>query len=378
VVVAGEGATQSSIDRSDLQLVSNVDHAPALSSLFADVGSGRVLFTEGNLNLDSDLTIPNGMSLEGLVGGEDGPSTITGDAVITVANAAVLTNFNVLDDIAVDASAGSGQRIEGMTFNGTVRTGAIITCGTGCRVNYITAFGTESDVALIHTTGSENELTHIRVIGHDASSPVVQIEGQYDHLSGLHVISGRPLAVIGATGVVIANLTAVGADTENDPPIYLSDAIGTRFSNVFIDGLEPDATHLAGVLIENSVGVYIGPDFAIHHYFSFGAANSAVVRLDGSDECVIAPSLYHGGGSNAYDFLQVEDSDSNQVVGGHYTPDPVDPPRYGLNIMSGNNNAVYANYLGDSSLYTTADSIDSGTATQTTPAAGAIGGQFAF
>jgi hypothetical protein len=46
--------------------------------------------------------------------------------------------------------------------------------------------------------------------------------------------------------------------------------------------------------------------------------------------------------------------------------------------MSGNNNAVYANYLGDSSLYTTADSIDSGTATQTTPAAGAIGGQFAF
>ena len=46
--------------------------------------------------------------------------------------------------------------------------------------------------------------------------------------------------------------------------------------------------------------------------------------------------------------------------------------------MAGSNNAVYANYLGDSSDYGTADSIDSGTATQTTPAAGAIGGQFAY
>jgi hypothetical protein len=81
--------------------------------------------------------------------------------------------------------------------------------------------------------------------------------------------------------------------------------------------------------------------------------------------------------ANTYDGI-ITSADIGLILGNHIIPGASTSTRYGINIAAGSNNAVYANMLGDSSVYGTADSVDSGTSTQTSPAAGAIGGQFAF
>jgi hypothetical protein len=81
--------------------------------------------------------------------------------------------------------------------------------------------------------------------------------------------------------------------------------------------------------------------------------------------------------ANTYDGI-ITSADIGLILGNHIIPGASTSTRYGINIAAGSNNAVYANMLGDSSVYGTADSVDSGTSTQTSPAAGAIGGQFAY
>lgn len=81
---------------------------------------------------------------------------------------------------------------------------------------------------------------------------------------------------------------------------------------------------------------------------------------------------------DTYDGLNISGDDIS-VLTNHIRPSGFGADtRYGINIVAGNDNVVYANNVGDSSEYGTADSVDNGTNTQTSPSSGVIGGQFAY
>lgn len=129
----------------------------------------------------------------------------------------------------------------------------------------------------------------------------------------------------------------------------------------YTDGSGGGTTYYGGTVVGNTIS----------------SPNATGILLDDYNDCVIADNIIRNEGAdaaNTYDGISIDGND-NLVHGNWIQSFDL---RYGLNIVGGNNNAVYANYLGDSSNYGTADSIDSGTATQLTPAAGAIGGQFAY
>jgi hypothetical protein len=110
-------------------------------------------------------------------------------------------------------------------------------------------------------------------------------------------------------------------------------------------------------------------------------ANGHGINVSGAVDCQVCANIVDASSlpaSNTFDGLLI-DGDRNVVALNTVIPAGAgNTTRYGLNVNSGNDNAVFANYLGDSSDYGTADSVDNATATQTTPAAGAIGGQWAF
>lgn len=375
VVVAGEGASSMSIERSDYQLVTFQDHSVVMQGILDVVGllNGRVLFTEGNLNLEGDITIPAGVSLEGLVG-VGAASTITGTGVITLNSGAVIRNFYHLDDGRIVCS-GSDHIVSDFTFDGTENVASCIETGTGTRVENITAFGTTTTVAFIDVTDSECIIRRVRSLGHAADSPLIRVGGSLCVVDGVHATSGRILEVDTATAVDISNLTALALDSDNAPPVWVHDSTGVTFSNVAIDGLGCGASPRAGILIEDSAAVHIGNDFVVKDYFALGASESTVFQLDTVVDSTIAPTVYNGGAANVYDLMQVVTSDRNKLIGGMYVPDAGDPPRYGISLVSGNNNAAFANYLGDASVYTTADYNDAATGTITTPDAN---GQFTY
>lgn len=91
-------------------------------------------------------------------------------------------------------------------------------------------------------------------------------------------------------------------------------------------------------------------------------------------------NMVNGAGSassDTYDSYHIT-GDRNSVLGNYSIPWTA-TTRYGINVVAGaTNNAVFANYLDDSSNYATADSVDAGTGTITSAAGGAIGGQFAY
>jgi parallel beta-helix repeat protein len=152
---------------------------------------------------------------------------------------------------------------------------------------------------------------------------------------------------------------------------------------------------LDGIRVESALDVLISGN-----HLREGAANGIIVNgdrvliegnlvkfatehgivLTGDSSTINDNQVYASsrGTTNTSDNIIIN-GDGNLVEGNHSLPAETGAtPRYGINIAGGNDNAVYANALGDSSVYGTADSIDSGTNTQTSPAAGAIGGQFAF
>lgn len=156
-----------------------------------------------------------------------------------------------------------------------------------------------------------------------------------------------------------------------------------------------DANGMDGIRIETGTDVVVRgnfinePDRGVHiNAGTRVTVDANVVKFAGEhgidyagDDGSVRNNTVYGSSqntTNTWDNINIA-GDANIVTTNTSLPAPSSPlTRYGLNIVSGNDNAVYANALGDSSVYGTADSVDAGTNTQVAPAAGAIGGQFAY
>lgn len=142
-----------------------------------------------------------------------------------------------------------------------------------------------------------------------------------------------------------------------------------------------DATTPASMLMFDGVRALVVANNIVNNHVNGITGGHGIQIVSCSDGVVQGNQLRNVGAdiTNTYDFINLTTSDRVLVIGNHLDPElDVGQIRYGINVVSGNNNAVYANFLGDSSDYGTADSADTATGTQTSPAAGAIGGQFAF
>jgi parallel beta-helix repeat protein len=167
-----------------------------------------------------------------------------------------------------------------------------------------------------------------------------------------------------------------------------------------------NVSYLGAIWVTNTDGVVVSDNTMTEGFGDDGGAGTvAAIQVDDCNDGVVADnavySPFTGGlylsnsnrmtvqGNNVasvetnfddfYDNYQI-DGDGNTVIGNKSSQSAgaTNSARYGLNIAGGNNNAVYANDLDDLSNYATADSVDSGTGTQTSPAAGTIGGQFGY
>lgn len=204
------------------------------------------------------------------------------------------------------------------------------------------------------------------------------------------------LELVGCQGVIIADNEFI------DPWGAINvDATSQRVSitgNVFRDysgevqsciHSEADYTTIVGNLIETDGSSDDMGAITIDGVTSFLIGDNLIVTPDGhgieitgSEGGVVKGNQIEepgAGGGNTFDGIIITGGSEVLVVANQIRPrlDAL-TTRYGINIVSGSNHAVYANFLGDSSEYGTADSADGGTATQTAPAGGAIGGQFAF
>lgn len=153
--------------------------------------------------------------------------------------------------------------------------------------------------------------------------------------------------------------------------VLLTSASETVISNNVFSGIT------AGISLTSCSGVVVSGN----HLGGDGYLGEYGIILSSSNDCVITGNLILEPGQDTDDTFDgiTVGGDRNVVVGNKITPSAqANGTRYGINVASGSDNAVYANYLGDSSVYATADSVDSGTNTQFAPAAGVIGGQWAY
>lgn len=136
------------------------------------------------------------------------------------------------------------------------------------------------------------------------------------------------------------------------------------------------AADVAAFHFDGCAGGVVGKNHAEDFYlggFYFDACTDMIVvgnRASNADDLT----------DNTYDGYQIFGASGRvSLISNESYPTPGGTSmRYGINIAAGNDDVVYANMLGDSSEYGTADSVDAGTNTQLAPAAGAIGGQFAY
>lgn len=272
----------------------------------------------------------------------------------------------------------SGAAIIGTGTNWQI-TGNIITGGTWGVDNQGDAEWLIADNIFIGTFGCRFDVgaNNCLVAGNtfDSGGQILFDGGSFNgcKVTGNTVVSGQGDAV---DGIIVFDNGAVDCQI-TDNQIYdanAEDAIRvTGATDVMISGNQIGEGADKGIVVSSGVRCQVVANsvkFSGEHGIDYGGADGELVG-----------NLVYGSGqntTNTWDNIIVA-GNANLVEANHVLPAPSAPvTRYGINIASGSNNAVYANALGDSSVYGTADSIDSGTATQTTPAAGAIGGQFTY
>lgn len=225
-----------------------------------------------------------------------------------------------------------------------------------------------------HVVIANNNLGSLIDLG--AGTEVMIVGNTYDSPggAGTHLIE----ATSGAQGVVVASNNILDADgydlisfTSVTDFTITDNLVADITEGIFLDGCS------LGIVADNVLGADIpgGNPYLGEHG----------IHLTGSSNIVVTGNLINQPGQDADDtydgIILAGDSNDNEIVGNKIIPSAVaNDTRYGINISAAacDNNAVFANYLGDSSEYGTADSVDSGTGTIPAASGGVIGGQFAY
>lgn len=388
VVVAASDATDLSKSKADFVCpgVNDETVIQAACDLLGTVG-GRVLLTEGTFSLSDVVAMGPLTTLQGMGSG----ATIltygsTTGPVITVSHDSTISDLFLLGfsptDVGIDANDEDRVTISGVWFSEItmcISLGGdywtITNCGDGTVGGAPTYFVRDVDT-----------FTRCRVVNNNVRGDVDMGDGE-DWIVVANNMEGAVSADGGSGGAIVGNVWLEGASpAAAGALIDVANLYGLAVSGNAVlaagdNGIELD-TVTNGVVTGNQVR-----DGDVNVYLT-GCTEVAVsgnqiqwsgshnVHLDGSNQCdVVGNSIV---AATSADNIRIE-GDDNLITANHMQATVgFSTADIGINVVSGSNNAVYANYLGDSSDYGTADSADTGTATQTDPTAGAIGGQFAY
>lgn len=350
IVVAAADASDLSKSKADLVCTGTADHVIIQQAIDAlppagvspAFGGGRVLLTEGVYNVE-----PNQMDMS------DRRATLQGMGAstrirTTTASGVVLGvgDFSVIRDVYFQGSS-TEAAIGGTQFDIGIGTG-----GNGVLVDHCLFNGFDADMYL---SGNQWIIRGCRLDGGD---PIFVTAGgqSFQSIMVIGNVEVSDILIAGGDYWVVDDnvlLGGISCDAATQPLI----------TNNSIQASSPAPGAQAMIEISNTDGAVVADN-------TIDANGWGGVFLDTSDDGIVDGNRITGPDTG----IEVN-GDGNLVHGNTINPGGAD---VGINVTGGNDNAVYANYLGDSSAYGTADSVDSGTNTQTTPAAGAIGGQFAF
>lgn len=404
VVVAASDASALSKSKADLVCLGADDHLTIQAALDMTVaaGGGRVLLTEGTFNVDTNGILVGASNVVCTLQGMGTEATIvktlnsTG-VVVCLEDFARVCDFTIWGN-STEAAIGGSQ------FDIGIGTG-----GNDCTIDNVLAFNNDE---MLRLSGNRWLITRCRPYA--TTTYFVRDLDLYENtlIYNNVIIAGGLDMGDGTDWAIVGNKIAASILADNPERFIIAGNTWGDDSSVFNTALIEIATSgIHGVIADNICGS-VGFDF-VHltgvtatqitgnmaaladNGFVFNNCDRLTITnnliefpgehgfwLNNTNNSVVTGNHAYWPGSNTnntYDGFVI-DGDDNSVVGNHVTPAASSPlTRYGLNVVAGgSNNAVYANYLGDSSDYGTADSVDAGTATQTTPAAGAIGGQFAY
>lgn len=428
IQIAASDATQASKDKADLVCTGSEDQA-VIRTAIEQLGSvgGRLLFSEGNFDISMDESIvfdttgstgpvhfqgsshgttfliqsiaASGRQLFNLAG-DCQISDIFIQQIVSSANTLIpvrlsgsrnwLTRVNFFDLNASPAVihattlGNNDQWISECYFDSTTRP---ISMDEEARIHVLnnTFRNCPEGIKLTYTrsggTGGEGvEINGNIFVQGSGSDHIIEVEG-FDSLqisnNSANAPSNSPsnfIHVDDCTSVSITGNTAWQYSSGHG--IYLNDVVGAIVSSNELDGYgdntADDAIHVAGAstnIVIAANAIRSDPD-TTGNWWRYGIYLNSV-----SGATVIGNSV------EGVDEVNIRVAgDDNLITGNHMAATDVagTATDLGIEIVSGNNNAVFANFLGDSSDYGTADSSDSGTGTIVAASGGAIGGQFAY
>jgi hypothetical protein len=177
--------------------------------------------------------------------------------------------------------------------------------------------------------------------------------------------------------LVVFSTGGIGIDIGADQSMVRRCEVGGETHGIYLTS----GSHvwIAGNYVESDgVGIQVDGDLAIVIGNHINDAETHGLVVAGADG-VYQGNVVNGSGdssANTFDNYRIT-GNRNTVIGN--TAIAQATTRYGINVVAGaTNNVVFANMLGDSSVYATADSVDAGTGTILAAAGGVIGGQFAY
>lgn len=317
-----------------------------------------------------------------ILGGGGGAPTLVvaaSDATQFSKNRADFICNGVDDDVVIqaanDAMSGVGGRV--VLTEGTFSVSSTITIGVSASPNIpVQIYGLGQNITIVDKTDDTGDVFTTRASG----------------------CSMRHLSVVdGAIGVDVNHadftLEDVEFSSQGSHAVDLGGADAVMV-NCAIESVGGDGVNVSGsgvFVIGNHIGFTDGNGITITSTDCIVATNSVEaagdhgIEIDGGSDNQVQANIIDQWGSdtnNTYDgVLLTGDSNSNKIIGNHLTPrSSGNLARYGINVSAAtcDDNVVFANFLGDSSDYGTADSVDSGTGTLTAADDGVIGGQFAF
>jgi parallel beta-helix repeat protein len=392
VVIAPSDSSQLSKDKADFECPGTDDTFLFQQAVDLAAG-GRLLITEGTVQLTRPIVVPQFTKLEGM--GQFGTnlrfSGPTATTILDAGTGSVLTDFQITfastSEVGIDAAENVAVQRVAFFDAGLSATGVLV---TGDHVSVVECW---SEMAYL-----------VRA--------VVDFEGVVvanNRIPTGSIDMGDPLGWI-VTGNMIENGDIFGGAASRS--IIGHNQIINYLGNVFGFSDAAESCVIQGNVIEAPGGAEltlgsgssfcsvagnvlgISTDIGIN---LISAASCSVVgnvlnypgehgiRLSASSDCVIEGNLVFGPGQNSnntFDGIFLEgNSDRNHVTGNRVLSDPLAfvAARYGINVSAAtcNDNVVVNNYLGVDAAYGTNALNDAGTATMLVFPAGAFGDNFA-
>ena len=362
VAVAAASASDLSKSKADI-VCTGVNDDGTINGAWdlAGVTDAHVVLSEGVFNIGADVIVmPDNATLSGKGWQTRLSTTATSGTLIE------MTGRNLVANLQIQRAAAAGNTLIGIELGELCQVFQVrgeqlqtfigLPGASDCYVG--ACFADTCNEFITASAGFEQLL----VIGNQAIGVVDLGTAFYARVIGNRFQGGSVSmlqASAGAEVVIADNQFVSSSDWDIEVSGVTDWIIANNASSLGTNGISVAGDRVS--IVGNSVGGegFLGGD-GIEVVGNQNSVLGNIITMPGQDA------------TNTFDGIRTTGNE-NHVQGNRVIPHA--DTRYGINIVSGNDNAVFANYLGDASVYGTADYVDGGTGTITTPDAN---GQFTF